>query len=226
MKTLKLHKVDDSFQAFLVEGSSFTDEEEYPILPEKMVTKNCPVKILPFNKALNYRGDLSDTFVCTYAPDKSFERLRRNPQLYVDFFKRTAGIIGFDFSVHSDMPIVKQKAQMYDNLALTYYFGKNDIEIIPNIRCGSEELLPEYLKAFPRHTLVSVGTNGFIKTYPEKCEWLCFLETVIRELEPTGIVVYGSLNGELFDEIKKDTPVYIYDSWISSRSKEVRNHVN
>ena len=118
--------VEDSFQAFLVEGASFTKEEEYPVLESWMIPETPPKKIMPFDKALNYKGDLSEVFVCTYARDPSFERIRRCPRRYVDFFNKCAGLIGFDFSVHSDMPIIKQKSQINDNLSLTFFMGRKE----------------------------------------------------------------------------------------------------
>lgn len=36
--------VDDSFQAFLVEGAEFTQNEEYPILPREMISTTVPKK--------------------------------------------------------------------------------------------------------------------------------------------------------------------------------------
>ena len=82
-------KVEDSFGAYLVEGARFSKHEEYPIIEERMIAKTIPVNIMPFSKAINYRGDLRNTFICTYSPDKTFERVRRNPQKYLNFFKRT-----------------------------------------------------------------------------------------------------------------------------------------
>ena len=38
-------KVPDSFQAYLVEGASFTKKEEYPILKEDMISKSIPMDI-------------------------------------------------------------------------------------------------------------------------------------------------------------------------------------
>ena len=219
-------EIPDSFQAYLVEGASFTKKEEYPILKENMISKCIPIDIMPFNKAITYRGDLSKTFICFFEPDETFERVRRNPKKYLNFFKKTAGIIGFDFSVHSDMPVIKQKSQMNDNLSLTYFFGSNGIPIIPNIRCGIDELIPEYLETIPKHSIIAIGTHGFIKTIPEKCEWLCFLEKIIAELEPEKIIVYGTMSGKIFDDVKENHDFVFYDYWIAKRVKEVSRHGN
>lgn len=219
-------KVPDSFQAYLVEGAHFTKYEEYPILEDYMISKSVPVDIMPFNKAITYRGDLSKTFICFFEPDDTFERIRRNPRRYLKFFKRTAGIIGLDFSVHSDMQVIKQKSQMNDNLSLSYFYGKQGVKLIPNIRRGIDELIPEYLETIPKHSIIAVGTHGFIKTNQERYEWYCFLERLIKELEPTEIIVYGTLPGELFNNMKNKQKFVFYDSWIAKRVKEVNCHGN
>lgn len=219
-------EITDSFQAYLVDGAHFTKIEEYPILEDYMISKSDPVDIMPFNKAITYRGDLSKTFICFFEPDETFERIRRYPKKYLNFFKRTAGIIGFDFSVRSNMPVVKQKSQMNDNLSLTYFYGSHGIPVIPNIRCGIDELIIEYLEAIPKHSIIAIGTHGFIKTIVEKYEWLCFLEQVLTELEPNKIVVYGTLSGKIFDDIKDQYDFIFYDSWIAKRVKEVNHYDN
>lgn len=218
--------VTDSFQAFLVDDANFTEVEEYPIIEDWMIPTIPPKQILTFNEAIAYKGDLSETYVCFYAQDPTFERVRRNPKKYIDFFKRCAGIIGFDFSIHTDMPIIKQKSQMNDNLSLTYYYGKQGIRVIPNIRCGFDDLLPEFLSSIPKNSLIAIGTYGFIKETYKKYEWFCFLDEIIRTLNPSGIIVYGTLNGELFDSLKEKTKFYYYDSWSTRRRKELNNNVN
>lgn len=219
-------KVEDSFQAFLVDGANFTKNEEYPIIENWMIPNNPPIKIMPFDKALNYRGDLSDVFVCTYARDCTFERVRKNPRRYLNFFKRCAGLIGFDYSVHSDMPKAKQKSQMNDNLSLTYYYGKEHNYVIPNIRYGSDELADEFLYAIPKHCLIAIGTHVFIKKMPEKAEWYCFLEKVIKTLEPTGIIVYGNLRGKIFEEFGDKCKFYFYEPWIYSNRQRKGGDLN
>ena len=122
------------------------------------------------------------------------------------------------------MPVIKQKSQMNDNLSLTYYYGKNGIPVIPNLRCGIDELFPEFISAIPKKSIVAVGTHGFIKTKPEKYEWYCFLEEVITSLEPTSIVVYGTLNDGMFDGLKQLTKIVCYDTWSELRRREA-SHV-
>ena len=219
----KNKQIPDSFQAFLVKNATFTSKEEYPIIPLTMISQTIPDKICPFEKAIVSKEDLSDTFICSYSPDASFERIRRNPSRYIPFFKRTAGMIGFDYSIHTDMPLVKQKAQMYDNLALTYYFGNNDIPIIPNMRCGVRQLLPEFLSAIPTKSMVAIGTHGFIKNSQSKYEWYVFLEQIIASLQPSTIIVYGSLRSSIFNDLKNKTQFVFYKPWMNSRYKESKN---
>jgi hypothetical protein len=222
----KFNKVDDSFQSFLVKNAYFTPLEEYPILPENFIAKEVPKKILPFSKAINYRGDLSETFICTYESDYLFERIRRNPKKYISFFQRTAGLIGFDYSIHSDMPIIKQKSQMNDNLSLTYYFGNNGIPIIPNIRCGVDELLPELFQAIPKNSLIAIGVHGFKKYKFEIYEWYCFLEQILDKLQPKGIIVYGNLDNKIFDSFRHKYKFYFYTPWIYGNRNEGKKNVH
>lgn len=212
--------VEDSFQAFLVEGANFTSIEEYPIIENWMIPNFPPKMIMPFDKALNYRGDLSDIYICTYARDCTFERVRRSPKKYLNFFKKCAGIIGFDYSVHSDMPIVKQKSQMNDNLSLSFYYAKQGIKLIPNIRYGIDELADEFLSAIPMNSLIAIGTHGFIKEIPQKAEWYCFLEKIISVLDPSSIIVYGKLSGGIFKEFDGRCKFYYYEPWINTDRKK------
>lgn len=216
----KKKEIKDTFQAYLVEGANFTEEDEYPIIEMEMVSKEKPIKIIPFNKYKEEKN-ISECYICFYAPDETFERIRRNPKKYTSLFKRCNGIIGFDFSVHVDMPLIKQKSQMNDNLSLTYYYGRKGIKIIPNIRFGTEETCDEFLSAMPHNTLIAIGTHGFIQLKSQKYNWFRELNKIIDVLNPSGIIVYGFLEGKIFDSIKKRVPIYCYEPWIRKRRKEV-----
>ena len=203
-------QVEDSFQAFLVDGADFTKEEEYPILKEWMVPQNPPVKVMPFKKAITYQGDLSKYYIYFYSSDGTFERVRRNPRRYVNFFKRCKGIFGFDFSIHTDMPIVKQKAQINDNLALSFFFANHGIALIPNARGGTDAINDEYLNAFPKHTYIALGVHGFVKLKEQKCEWRIWIAKLIEKLEPKGFIIVGHLPKDIVDEYKEVVEFHLF----------------
>ena len=218
--------VEDSFQAFLVDGANFTETEEYPIIREDMVPTNPPTKLMPFSKAITYQGDLSEYFIYFYSPDGTFERIRRNPKKYLNFFKRCKGILGFDFSVHTDMPIVKQKAQLNDNLSLTFYFGINGVPLYPNARGGSDSLNTEYLSAFPKRTYIALGVHGFIKLKEQKHEWRLWIATLIEKLQPKGFIIVGHLPQKIIEEYQNKVEFYLFDSFIEERNKGVNTYAN
>ncbi len=218
--------VEDSFQAFLVDGADFTKEEEYPILKEWMVPQKPPVKVMPFFKAITYQGDLSEYYIYFYSPDGTFERVRKNPKKYLHFFKRCKGIIGFDFSVHTDMPLVKQKAQLNDNLSLSFFYAHNGIPLFPNCRGGSDCVNAEYLRALPKHTYIALGVHGFVQLKEQKHEWRLWIDTIIKHLEPKGFIVIGHLPQDIIDDYKDVAEFHLYDSYMEERAKEVRRHAN
>lgn len=219
--------IEDSFKAFLIEKADLTDIEGYPKIRENMVSRQLPLDIVTFEESLKIPKEKRKYYyVCTYSPDKTFMRVLNNPKRYVEYFREFAGIIGFDFSIHSDMPPIVQKQQMNNNLSLTYYYGNNNILTIPNIRTGSNYISQEFYKAIPRNVLVAVGTHGFIKNNTQRYEWYYCLREIIEKLNPTGIIVFGTLRGKLFDRIKEMVPIYQYDSWADKKYKKEKASSN
>ena len=218
----KTKPIRDCFQAFLVEGAEFTDAEEYPIIPSCMISTEIPKEIIPLDKITSKR-DISNTYICFYEPDEEFEKVRKNPARFLPIFKKAAGIITPDFSIHSDMPLIKQKAQRNDNLSLAYYYLSHGVKGIINVREGVDEINDDYFSALPRRTLVSIGTHGFVASKAKEAEIYCFVERIVEELNPTGIVVYGPLP-ESVRQSFPDTPFYVFEPWIN-KNRRRRKHV-
>lgn len=202
--------INDEFCAYLVEGAKFTPNEEYPIIPDDYVYKDYPNKIINFKSSFNYKGNFKDTFICFYSPDRTFEKIRQNPRKFISHFKKFGGIIGPDFSIHTDMPQIKQKEQINKNLELTYFYGSLGIPIIPNIRIGDDTLLDEYLNAIPKGCPVCFGTHGFNKTIVDKSITYCFISKVIETINPSKILIYGGLSHKMYDSIKQKHSLKVY----------------
>jgi len=214
-------KVKDEFDAFLIKDATLTTKEEYPLIEKWMIPNEIPKKIVTFKESKRIsKNRRKDYYVCTFEPDSDFKSIKRFPKRYIDYFKQFAGIIGFDYSIHSDQPIVVQKYQMYSNLALSYFFGANGIKVIPNVRTGTGELPNEFFETIPKKCLVAIGTHGFIHFKAQKYDWYYEINQIIEKLNPSGIIVYGSLKGNLYEELKEKVPIHIYDSWIEKRNKK------
>ncbi|MCK9199049.1 MAG: DUF4417 domain-containing protein [Bacilli bacterium] len=221
-----INKVNDIFGAFLIEESNWVGVEEYPRVEEWMVPINPPIRMIPFDK-INEVNNPSEYFICFYCKDESFIKILKNPKKYVNMLRKFAGIIGFDYSIYTDMPIIKQKSQIYNNLSLSYFFGNNGIPVIPNIRYGIENTKEDFLKAIPKNSLIAFGTYGFIRTIKEQQVWFDTLHKVINQLKPSGVVVYGSLPKDLRRWIDLyQVPVYLYESYTSLKMKEVKKNAN
>ena len=115
--------VEDSFQAFLVEGADFTKDEEYPIQKEWMVPQNPPVKVMPFFKAITYQGDLSEYYIYFYSPDGTelwcaYHCLLKSNPMRVDMDRHTC-IQKIDFD-KNDYPVMGAPVGINKRFKKTY----------------------------------------------------------------------------------------------------------
>jgi len=210
-------QVKDNFKAELVENAYFTSEEEYPILREEFISKEIPKKIIPFDKSKEVKNR-KDYYVCFYCADETFNKIYNYPKRYLKFLSTFAGVITPDWSIHEDLPIIKQKENMNKNLEFAYFLGNNGIPIIPNIRCGGNKVKEEYYKAIPKNIKIAVGTYGFIKSIKEQENFDAFIEEIIYYLDPCDIIVYGAMPKRVFNKyIKYGINFHHYEPYISNK---------
>ena len=218
LKKSKNHKIKDVFKAYLVKDSRKTYEDGFPVIEDWMVAKQPPKEIIQWDR----RSDVIDpslTGMSFYCNDIGFRPIINNPKKYVELLKKYQCVIGLDASPYDDMPLYMQKYQIGTNLSITYYFAKQGIRIIPNVRLGNDRTLSA-LAAYPKHTLIAVGTNGFVKLVQNRQIFKKQLEIVIDELEPSGICVYGPTPSDIFSYANdKKIPIYQYDSYTMKQNK-------
>ena len=155
-----------------------------------------------------------------YCRDEKFTPILNNPRNYVNKLSKYACIIGLDASPYDNMPLVVQKSQIYTNLATTYFFGAQNLKIIPNVRLGNNETIG-MLDAIPKECLIAVGTNGFIWNLENRKIFRDQMAIVVDTLRPTGIIVYGQAYNYVFQSaIDAEIPIYQYDSHTMKRNVE------
>lgn len=145
---------------------------------------------------------------------------------YVEELKQYPGVISPDCSLYIDAPLCVQIASIYLNRAVGYYLSKKGIYVIPNIRWGDErtytdELLGEKVafQGVDKHSIVSIGTYGQIRTAESKRYFREGLIAMLDELEPKVVLVYGAMPDTIFHGLETITEFVQYPDW-TTRMKQ------
>lgn len=221
MKTLGVKNpaiISDGCNPELVKGAIFDGVFQIPVIraPEQMIV---PKALCPFsvrNKVVENQFGL-----CFYENDIEFSDILRNPDEYVKQFKKFQCVISPDASLFWDAPFAAQVVNKYRNHAVAHYLQQKGVNIIPNVRWGDErtyttEVFPEPLAflGFEKHSIVSIGSYGLVKTTDEKRHFKAGLEAMLKYLEPRVVLVYGSMPNEIFtDYMRTVIQFYQYPDW-------------
>lgn len=231
LRKSKTPYVRDVYLAYLIDGAERTETDGFAKIEEWMVATEPPKEIIQWDRRQDVL-DPSNTGMCFYCCDPGFQPILGNPKRYTEKLKQYNCVIGLDASPFDNMPLWVQKSQIGLNLGITYYYGMQGIKVIPNVRLGDNRTISS-LEAYPKHTLISIGTNGFTRTLDNRYIFAKQIQMIIDELEPSGICVYGPASNELFGIARlRGIPIYQYDSYtmkenekdrIRKLSKEVSN---
>lgn len=217
--------VDEGFRISLVETAFFDGKFEIPHIdaPKNIIIPN---GLIPFSER-HKSANKKDT-VCFYEYDVKFRDILTHTENYVDKLKEFSGVISPDCSLYIDAPLCVQIASIYLNGAVGHYLSKQGIYVIPNIRWGDErtytdELFGEKIafQGVDKHSIVSIGTYGQIKTAGSKKYFREGLQAMITELEPKFVLVYGAMPKKIFSDLREKTTFIQYPDWIT-RMKQSR----
>lgn len=146
----------------------------------------------------------------------------RDPDKYVKDLRRYQAFVSPDASMYWDMPLAALIVNKYRNHAIGYYMQSKGIYTIPNVRWGDErtyttDYLPEPLAflGVERHSVVSIGSYGVVKTRDEKRHFRAGLEAMLDWLEPEVVLVYGSTPDDVFGDYWKYAEFIRYPDWTS-----------
>ena len=211
--------VDEGFRVSLVETAFFDGAFEIPHIdgPKDIII---PTGMVPFS--IRERSLDKSDFVCFYEHDVNFREIITNTEDYIDELKQYQGIITPDCSLYIDAPLCVQIAGIYLNRAVGYYLSQQGIYVIPNVRWGDErtyttELFNEKVafQGIDKHSIVSIGTYGQIKTAESKRYYREGLIEMLNELEPEVVLVYGAMPNKIFGDLKERTKFVQYPDWIT-----------
>ncbi|MDO4468202.1 MAG: DUF4417 domain-containing protein [Bacillota bacterium] len=157
-----------------------------------------------------------------FEDDYLFERIWRNPKRYLKILCKYNGVILPDFSLYRDMPYVMQLWNIYRSRAIGFWLQTHGIKVIPNIRYADNRTYRCCCDGISKHTIIAIGTHGIIKNREDRKFFCEGLDIVVRRIQPSVIVVYGTAPNIIFDKYRqKGIQIIQFPSDFSISHKEV-----
>lgn len=183
-------------------------EKGFPILePSGVVIPRRGIRMLPFNYALNYKGNKKDIFIHFYIQDYLFNRIWNIPQRYIDVLKEYKGIIMPDFSLFVDMPIPLQQFNYYRNLWFARMCQIQGIQVIPSLNWSNEDSFGWCTDGLPDNDVYMLSCVGSWKNPEVRENFLKCIKMSENYLKPNKIIVRSTkkVYNNIKDNFKCDT---------------------
>lgn len=214
----KVPYLRDVYLAYLIDGAERTERYGFPIIPPEFCYDKVPGDVAQWNQRSQVK-DPANTAMSFYCKDEWFQPVLSNPKAYVDSLRQYECVVGMDCSPFDNMPAWIADHQIGLNLAMDYYLGKCGLKIIPNVRISDSPGSEESLQSYPKHILISIGTNGFTKEVANRDVFMNQVSRIVETLEPVGIIVYGPAASDIFVAPRfKGIPVCQFDSFMQKRN--------
>ena len=199
-------KVKDNFKAFMVNGAHFNGYYDIPTIPQVKHNINI-VNLISYDLTKNHNYKTGD-IVHFYIDDYKFDGLNgiwNNVKSNMNYkrgfnINRLVGceaVIAPDFSIYLDMPRCMQIWNIYRSRAFGYYLTTLGFNVIPNVRWTDEESYKYSFDGVLPKSIVSVGTLGCSKTRRDKDLFNKGFIQMIKKINPSKVIIYGSISKEL-----------------------------
>ena len=200
-------KVKKERKTFSLNMTELFHSDSYGEMPQSFTTPlpalvpyygETPTRLVPFNEAYAYKD-----YNCTvhfFINDLLFIRVLRNPEKYLEFFKKCHSVIGTDLSQYADMSAEDRYFCAYINRAFSAYLQRNGVRVIPNVTWSLPDSYAYSWSSMPRHSIIAINCKGILKHDLSKYLWYRGYEKAISTLKPSLIVRYGTvMPGEYLD---------------------------
>ena len=159
--------------------------------PTNEPTQHWPKGLVGFH-TLNDDPEQCANGVHFYIHDYKFECLWNKPERYFERFSKYDCIIAPDFSTYTDMSLAHVIWNTYRNRLLVQMMQDYGITVIPNIMWGAEETFEFCFDGLPKHSVLAVESVGTTRDSGDRWLWAQAMRRAIEQLEPTGLVLYGT----------------------------------
>ena len=203
----------DIWNAHMVAGAKFGNHD-IPLcpttathIPKRQVTWEEAKQIHKKHIAHKDYDYYEDAFVNWYIDDYKFDGVRgiwHDFKFVLKVLRHFAGAITPDFSTYQDFPEAIKLYATYRMRAYGYWLGCEGVEVINNVRWGTEETFDYCFEGIPIGSIVAIGTvGGGPRKLIDRNRFEMGLYKMVELLKPHTILVYGSANGKCFEKLKE-----------------------
>ena len=201
--------LDDGFQAYLTEGAMLVGAPGIPMLMD-LDNVQIPKDMIPFSKARTCANKRQ--YVHFYMHDREFSRVLTATDRYIDLLKLFDGVITPDCTLMIGQSPCLQQANTYMNRAVGYYFQRNGIPVIPNIRWSDESSFEYCFLGVPHGSIVSVSTHGCITSKQERYMFKTGISAMMDTIQPRSVLVHGYMPDDIFGDFLSQADFHRYPS--------------
>lgn len=178
----KLHKLD------ILRSIAYADINGIPKinattpaeLPERMVCFSRISKLSNYNCGVNF-----------YESDSAFIRVFNNPKRYVPILRRFPCVVGPDLSQKVGMPGFLRYSHSCWNKAMTAYWQKNGITVVPNVSWSLPDSYDYAFVGIPSESVIAINSTGVKGNRVSSYFWQKGYEMALKVLNPSLILRYG-----------------------------------
>lgn len=229
----------DMWNAFMLKGAEYTLESDLPICP--CTAKEVPKRLISFPEAKHvFRNTIKtnpdfhvDAFVHFYTDDQKFDGpqsgIWARPMEALEIICHFSGVITPDFSTNADFPDGLKRYNTLRMRQFGYWLTTEGIEVINNVRWGTEETWDYCFDSIPYNSMVAIGTVASgIRMLENRPDFEIGLFKMVEYLNPHTIIIYGSGNYDCFkklEEIGIRIVVFPSETNLAYQSKKGGKHV-
>ena len=148
-----------------------------------------PEKLIGFNYAKSSKEKAAG--IHFFIDDYQFERVWNYPEKYVEVLKEYECILSPDFSLYMEMPMPMKIWNIYRSRQIGAYYQSKGIKVIPTISWAEISTFQFCFLGIPKHSIVAISTIGVKKEDEAFKIWQEGVKTMIEQIEPSDILIYG-----------------------------------
>lgn len=157
-----------------------------------------------------------------YYDDYKFINAWREPEKYIERLRQFKAVVSPDFSLYTDFPRALQILSCYRRQWCGAYWNTQGIDVIPDVVWGDADSFDYCFDGIPKGSTVAVSTVG-VRNDKEwnNAEGDLFkagYDEMMKRLEPTTVIVYGSMIEGLEGNII-NIPSYYQEKFSKKKSR-------